>query len=160
MGAPLKPENVRYLVVHCSATPAKMQVDRALIDRWHRDRGWLGIGYHFVIRRDAAVEVGRPISDVGAHVEDHNAESVGICMAGGLAPDAKTPENNFTADQLDALYQLLTLLLQSFPKAQIVGHRDLSKDLNGDGVITPNEWFKACPSFDVPAWWAKRANGL
>jgi hypothetical protein len=30
-----------------------------------------------------------------------------------------------------------------------VGHRDLSPDLNGDGIIQPGEWTKMCPCYDV-----------
>lgn len=141
MPAPLAASAVKYLVVHCSATPPKMRVDRDMIDRWHRERGWLGIGYHFVITRDGVVQKGRELDAVGAHVEGHNHESIGICLAGGVDTSLPAkPEANFTGDQYHALAMLLSTLLQQFPKAQIVGHRDLN----------PN---KACPSFDAGKWW-------
>lgn len=144
MPAPLIPAKVRYLVVHCSATPPKVYVDRNVIDRWHRERGFLGIGYHFVIKRDGVVEMGRQITEVGAHVEGHNSESIGVCMAGGTDTALK-PEDNFTPEQYASLKTVLTGLLQTFPKAEIIGHRDLN----------PN---KACPSFDAKAWWHKEMN--
>lgn len=131
---------VKYLVVHCSATPPKVKVDRDVIDRWHRMRGFLCIGYHFVIRRDGVVEKGRELDEVGAHVEGHNHESLGICMAGGMDAENKHPEQNFTGDQYHALAQLLSTLLKTYTHAQIVGHNQLN----------PN---KACPSFDAPKWW-------
>lgn len=139
MPAKLQAQNVAYIVVHCSATPPQVKVDRAVIDRWHRERGWLGIGYHFVIKRDGTVETGRPLTDVGAHVEGFNEKSVGICLAGGT-DEALKPQDNFTDEQRISLATTLKAMLREFPRAQIVGHRDLNKN-------------KACPSFDVAKWW-------
>jgi N-acetylmuramoyl-L-alanine amidase len=144
---PLEPSGVRFLVVHCSASQpnAKPPVTAAVIDRWHRERGFRKIGYHFVIRRDGVVEPGRTLDEIGAHVEGFNAVSVGVCLAGGVDANLK-PEDNFTSQQKDVLAKLLAGLLQKFPKAEIVGHRDL-----------PNVK-KDCPSFDVKSWWAKVNN--
>lgn len=135
----LKPEKVRYLVVHCSASPPKVKVDRTVIDRWHRERGFLGIGYHYVICRDGTVQVGRAMDQIGAHVVEHNHESIGICLAGGVDEKQK-PEDNFTPEQKTALRKLLGSLLILFRGAEIVGHRDLNPH-------------KDCPSFDVKSWW-------
>lgn len=137
----LLPGDVKFLVVHCSATPPKVDVGVKEIDRWHRDRGFLKIGYHFVIRRDGTVEPGRELDERGAHVEDHNHESIGICMVGGV--DAKMrPANNFTVQQFAALTVLLRKLKDTaYPDAVVQGHRDFP------GVA------KACPSFDVKGWW-------
>ncbi|OHB39606.1 MAG: lysozyme [Phenylobacterium sp. RIFCSPHIGHO2_01_FULL_70_10] len=129
-----------FIVVHCSATPPTHDWGRAEIDRVHRKQGWLGIGYHYVIKRDGTVEEGRPRDTVGAHVEGFNARSIGICMVGGVAADGKKAENNFTPAQFDALAQLLGTLKRVFPKAAIQGHRDFP------GVK------KDCPSFDVRSW--------
>lgn len=137
------------IVVHCSATTASMNWGRADIDRSHRARGFVMIGYHFVIRRDGKIETGRELDKVGAHVEGHNANSIGICMVGGLAAVGGRGENNFTPAQFVALAALLKELRGRYPQTRICGHRDLSKDRNGDGKITPNEWSKECPSFDV-----------
>lgn len=137
--AKLNEHAVKYLVVHCSASPPKVKVDRNVIDRWHRERGFLCIGYHFVIRRDGVVEKGRELDEVGAHVEGHNSESLGVCLAGGVDVNLK-PEANFTDEQHTALATLLSTLLKTYTRAEIVGHCQLN----------PN---KACPSFDVPKWW-------
>lgn len=147
-------KSVDYLVVHCSATPAAKDIGRREIDVMHRQRGFMGIGYHYVIRRNGVVEKGRPDDQPGAHVEGYNSRSLGICMVGGVKPDGKTAECNFEKAQYEALRTLLTTLKARHPDAEIVGHRDLSPDKNRDGIISPNEWLKECPTFDAPAWWA------
>lgn len=147
---------IRYLVVHCSATPASRDVRAKDIDLMHRRQGWAGIGYHYVICRDGKVEKGRADDIPGAHVQGHNSHSLGICMVGGVKPDGKTAETNFTDAQYAALEELLLKLTPHYPAAEVLGHRDLSPDRNGDGKVTKNEWLKECPTFDARAWWAKR----
>lgn len=140
-----------WLVVHCSATPGTMDIGKAEIDRWHRAQGWLMIGYHYVIRRDGKIEIGRPEGAIGSHVQGYNNVSIGISMVGGTDAKGK-PEDNFTSAQYAALAELLRDLKAKYPKAQVCGHRDFSPDKNKDGKITSNEWMKACPSFDVREW--------
>jgi N-acetyl-anhydromuramyl-L-alanine amidase AmpD len=143
------------IVVHCSATGPDTDIGAADIARWHRQRGFDTIGYHFVIRRNGTRETGRPENTVGAHVRGHNLNSIGVCLAGGTNATGK-PDNNFTAAQFASLEALLNELRGRYPKARIYGHRDLSPDKNGDGKITPNEFIKACPSFDVAQWLTQR----
>ncbi len=126
-----------WLIVHCSATTPAMNIGAKEIDQWHRRRGWLGIGYHFVIRRDGTVEKGREITEVGAHVEGYNSSSIGICLVGGVN-DTDNPENNFTPEQFVSLEKLLRDVIAEYPTAKITGHRRFAK--------------KACPSFDVEEW--------
>lgn len=153
----MKPSDVRYLVVHCSATPAARDIGAKEIDLMHRQRGFRKIGYHYIIRRDGRIETGRPPSEPGAHVQGFNSRSLGICLIGGVKPDGKTAETNFTPAQYDALEGLLKRLGPTYPDATILGHRDLSPDTNRDGRITPNEWLKECPTFDVKPWWEARS---
>lgn len=143
---------ITHLVVHCSATPASRDIGAKEIDRMHRERGFLKIGYHYVIKRDGTVEIGRQESEVGAHVTGHNKNSIGICLIGGVAADGKTAERNYTPNQYGSLAALLYGLKGRYRKAEILGHRDLSPDRNGDGKITSNEWLKQCPCFDVREW--------
>lgn len=150
---------INLLAVHCSATPAARDIGVAQIRAMHLQRGFNDVGYHYVIRRDGRVEKGRPDAVVGAHVQGHNARSIGICLIGGVKPDGKTAEANFTPAQYDSLEQLLRQLRKSWPKARICGHRDLSPDRDGDGVVEKHEWLKDCPCFDVAAWWAERTGG-
>jgi N-acetylmuramoyl-L-alanine amidase len=147
-------KSVDYLVVHCSATPANRDIGRAEIDNMHRQRGFRMIGYHFVIRRDGRVEIGRPETEPGAHVEGFNNRSLGICLVGGVLPDGKTAESNFTPAQYNSLASLLRSRTALYPHAEVLGHRDLSPDTNRDGKVSPNEWLKQCPCFDVKPWWA------
>lgn len=132
-----------YLVPHCSATPPKLDIGVNEIRGWHVAKGWSDIGYHFVIRRNGAVEPGRPEDRVGSHVKNHNANTLGICLVGGV--DAKQrPQNNFTPAQWASLQTLLMRLTARYPGAKILGHRDF-----------PNV-HKACPCFDAIKW----ASGL
>jgi N-acetylmuramoyl-L-alanine amidase len=116
-----------------------MDVGAAEIERWHRQRGFLAIGYHFVIRRNGVIEKGRDETVIGAHVENHNATTIGICMVGGIDLMGK-PEDNFTAAQYATLHSLLKELQARYPNTQVLGHRDFPKVA------------KACPSFDVRTW--------
>lgn len=138
---PLTPDGVRFIVLHCSASPPSAKVNAATIDRWHRERGFRKIGYHFVINRDGKVETGREQFEIGAHAENYNAVSVGICLVGGVN-DKNEPEDNFTQAQWKALERVVRQQTNVFPQAKVLGHRDL-----------PNVR-KACPSFDAKAWWA------
>jgi N-acetyl-anhydromuramyl-L-alanine amidase AmpD len=140
-----------YIVIHCSATPPGSDIGADEIDDWHKQRGWSGIGYHAVIRRDGQIEFGRHFDEAGAHVKGQNYRSVGVCMVGGV-DEQGAAEDNFNDEQHDSLTTVIAMLQRAYPDAEVVGHRDLSPDLNGDGVITANEWIKDCPSFDVAEW--------
>lgn len=146
-------KTVKYLVVHCSATPALRDIGVAEIRSMHKQRGFNDVGYHYVIRRDGRLEKGRADTVVGAHVSGFNSASLGICLVGGINEKGWS-ENNFTASQFAALRQLLTTLKAKHTTAEILGHRDLSPDKNGDGKISRNEWMKDCPCFDVRDWLA------
>lgn len=140
--------SIHYLVVHCSATIEGKDFDAKDIDAWHKKRGWSGIGYHYVIKLDGAIEKGRPDSKIGAHVKGYNKHSLGICYIGGLAKN-QAPKDTRTPQQKAALENLLIDLKIKHPKAEIRGHRDFSKDLNGNGFIEPFEFSKTCPCFNA-----------
>ena len=131
---------ITELIVHCSATPEGKSFSVADIDRWHRQRGWNGIGYHFVIYLDGSIHTGRRLSQIGAHCKGHNANSIGICYIGGCNSYGKSPKDTRTAAQKTALSTLLKELKKQFPNASIHGHMDFAP--------------KACPSFDATAEYA------
>jgi len=88
---------INKIIIHCSATKEGNNVTAATIGQWHKDRGWRGIGYHYVVALDGTIEYGRSIYETGAHVKNHNEGSIGICYIGGLgssmeAKDTRTPE--------------------------------------------------------------------
>lgn len=127
--------NITKIIVHCSATPEGRDYSVADIDRWHKQRGWQGIGYHYVVYRDGSVHPGRPVEQIGAHTSGHNANSIGVCYIGGVAADGKTPKDTRTPAQRAALRDLVELLRAEYPNATIHGHREFAN--------------KACPSFNV-----------
>lgn len=135
-----KRNNTDHIVIHCSATPPGMNIGVREIARWHRDKGWLAIGYHFVIRRDGNVEKGRELEDIGAHARGFNNRSIGICLVGGVN-EHNEPQDNFTEEQKRNLALLVDQMLTIWPDSKVVGHRDLP------GV------HKDCPCFDVAPWW-------
>lgn len=142
-------DNIHTAVIHCSATKEGVWVDAAEIDKWHRDRGWSMIGYHRVIRLDGSVEQGRPYTRRGAHVRGNNVNTLGYCMIGGLDAEGKS-KNTFTDQQMHALMAELVNVRELCKNInKVCGHRDFSPDLNGDGLITPDEWIKDCPCFSV-----------
>ncbi|MCK3654897.1 N-acetylmuramoyl-L-alanine amidase [Pasteurellaceae bacterium Macca] len=163
---------IRKVVIHCSATQngksLRTQTHTAAqtIDGWHKGRGFQRltknynafnphlqhIGYHYVIDTDGTVETGRKCGEIGAHVKGHNMYSVGICLVGGITPEGKN-HGEFTEKQWYALHRLIRELEAKYSTIeQVCGHRDLSPDINGDGTISPNEWVKSCPCFDVWEW--------
>lgn len=132
---------VTTLIVHCSATKPDMDIGADEIRDWHvNDNGWSDIGYHWVIRRGGTIDVGRDEEIQGAHARGHNADSIGVCMVGGIN-DAGDPDCNFTADQWAALEAVVRSALDQYGDLQIIGHRDVST--------------KDCPCFDVGAWAAR-----
>lgn len=134
-------KNTNWIVVHCSATRPVQDIGVKEIRQWHKAKGWQDIGYHFVIRRDGRIEKGRPANVIGSHVAGHNADSVGVCMVGGLADKAPwAPAASYTPAQWKALEGLLKTLVKAYPKAKVRGHRDFPKVA------------KACPCFDAIPW--------
>lgn len=152
---------ISEIIIHCSATPEGKDYTVSDIDRWHKARGFcspsgIHIGYHFVIYRDGSIHPGRPLSETGAHAgSSHNPHSIGVCYIGGVdAKNSKIAKDTRTEAQKASLLSLLKDLKTKFPEARILGHRDTSPDLNHDGVISKNEWLKACPSFDAASEYA------
>lgn len=127
---------ITEIIIHCSATPEGRDYTVDDIRRWHKDRGWSDIGYHYVIYRNGHIEPGRDVDIIGAHCVGHNTHSIGICYVGGVARDCKTAKDTRTLAQKAALLSLLVDLHKLYPKAIIVGHRDYDKG-------------KACPSYDA-----------
>lgn len=97
------------------------------VNRWHLERGWTGIGYHFYIRKDGRIYRGRPEWAVGAHAQGHNGRSVGICVEGAYMTEAMPKA------QFDALVGLVREEMAKYPGAKVLRHRDVnSTDCPGD----------------------------
>lgn len=126
------------IIWHCAATREGQEVSVEEIRRWHRDRGWSDIGYHYVIELDGTVRTGRPLAVTGAHVRGQNTGSIGICYVGGLDKKGK-PKDTRTTAQKKSLHELTAALRQRFPGATVHGHNEFAN--------------KACPCFDARADW-------
>lgn len=94
-------EDIKRIFVHCSDSTWG---DADIIDQWHKQKGWSGIGYHYVITNgiinygdkyhisvDGVIQGGRDVNIKGAHCKGNNYNSIGICLIG---------KHTFTAKQL------------------------------------------------------------
>lgn len=131
---------ITHIIVHCSDSTFG---DVELIDSWHKERGWSGIGYHNVILNgyrnkwdfnefeNGYIENGRDLEKVGAHCIGHNKNSIGICLIG---------EKMFTYEQLTSLIGLLYEFMDKYniPAENVLGHYETEK-ANG----------KTCPNFNM-----------
>lgn len=142
------------IIIHCSDSPEGRNDKAEDIRKWHKQRGFNDIGYHYVIDLDGTVEQGRPIEQAGAHCTGHNAHSIGICYIGGAywrdgvnakgkpikGKDGKAvliPKDTRTILQRMAMKELVAQLREQFPHATVHGHREFAN--------------KACPCFDIQA---------
>jgi len=122
---------IRYLVVHCADTPDDEALTALDLHKMHLGFGWDGVGYHRIINRDGTIEHGRPDYWIGAHVYEHNHESLGVCLIG---------RSQFTDAQMQALDDVLRAWKARHPTAEIRGHCDFDNTK------------KTCPNFDAGAW--------
>lgn len=129
--------SVRFLVVHCSATRCNRDYTAAQLKEDHKKRGFYDVGYHFYIRKDGTMTQHRFLLEVGAHARPYNRCSIGICYEGGLDENGN-PHDTRTVAQRARLSDVLMRLRRLFPKAKVVGHRDL-----------PGTAPKNCPCFDA-----------
>lgn len=125
------------IIIHCSATPEGKDYTAEDIGRWHRERGFSEIGYHYVIYRDGSIHKGRDVTKTGAHCKGQNARSIGVCYVGGMDAAGKQPKDTRTPQQKAALRALVAQLKQEYPGATVHGHNEFAA--------------KACPCFDAKA---------
>jgi N-acetylmuramoyl-L-alanine amidase len=146
----LKKRDIDLIVIHCSASKETVNYTFEQCIKDHRARGFATCGYHRFISRDGTIHKGREFDITGAHVKGHNLNSIGICYEGGLDKNGK-PADTRTEAQMEALNQCIIEAINYSGKKvkRICGHRDLSLDLNGNGVVEPDEWTKECPCFDA-----------
>lgn len=130
-----QPRYISKLIVHCSATPEGKDYTTEDIKRWHLQRGFNNIGYHYVIYRDGSIHKGRSDTVAGAHVSGQNSNSIGICYIGGMDAANKKAKDTRTEEQKESLIKLLKELKQKYPYATIHSHFEFAN--------------KACPSFNA-----------
>jgi len=143
---------LKYLVIHCTATPEGRKVTSAEIRKWHCSavskggRGWKQVGYTDMIHIDGMIE--RLVkNNEDANVDPwevtngavgYNSVSRHIVYVGGMSMDNKSPKDTRTAAQLKAMEAYVKDFHRRFPEVKIVGHNQLAA--------------KACPSFNVQNW--------
>lgn len=132
-------DSVKFLVLHCSATRCNQDYSVEQLRRDHKSRGFYDVGYHFYIRKDGTMTQHRFLLEVGAHARPFNRCSIGICYEGRLNEQAQ-PCDTRTPEQTERIVDVLSRLHRLFPKAKIVGHRDL-----------PGTTPKECPCLDAHA---------
>jgi N-acetylmuramoyl-L-alanine amidase len=125
---------IKKIILHCSDSDDSLDFGLKDINEWHKLRGFMspsGIpcGYHFIVRRDGNVEIGRPVTEIGAHCKGHNSDSIGICWIGRKAPSPK---------QSESFLKLIRRLMDQYkiPVDKVFGHKEFE----------PN---KTCPNLDM-----------
>lgn len=132
---------VKYLTIHCAATPEGRDVKAATITQW--DKAKFGqTSYHWVIELDGHMERTLRDDQKGAHVGGANTGNIGICYVGGMDRQMGAPKDTRTAAQKTSLRTLIRTYQERYPGIVIRGHTDW-----------PNV-AKACPSFSVADWLA------
>ena len=138
---------ITRIFIHCSFTKPRTGragsplIGAAEIRKWHvEERGWRDIGYHYVVKRNGVLELGRPLDQAGAHVAGYNKDSIGICLVGGMNKTTGKAVNDYTDEQWQTLRMIVGGLMIQFPKAEVLGHNDVTTT-------------KTCPNFDVREWW-------
>lgn len=144
---------LKYLVIHCTATPEGRKVTSDEIRHWHTDsiskggRGWKQVGYTDMIHLDGQIErlvrnnedMQVDAFEVTNGAKGYNSVARHIVYVGGMSRDGKMPMDTRTNAQKKTLANYIRGFHSRFPQVLIVGHRDLNSA-------------KACPSFDVCAW--------
>lgn len=153
----MRTRKISRIVIHCSGASAS-QTARSIIDYHKRPvekggRGWKNPGYHYIVEASGLVVVALEETRIANGAKGYNADSIHICYTGGVDSEGK-PCDTRTPGQKRSLLMLLKALRRRFPKIPIVGHRDLSPDVDHNGKIDPYEWIKACPSFDAAGEYA------
>ena len=127
--------DLNRIILPCAATREGKDFSVDTIREWHvNGRGWSDIGYHWVIRLDGSIEVGRPLEKSGAHTKGHNKDSVGVCYIGGCDADGK-PKDTMNPEQEKAWRMIVLSLRTLYGDLTIHGHNEFAN--------------KACPSFIV-----------
>ncbi len=133
----LKSSNIKYLIVHHSATARDTTTFEA-VKKYHISKGWGDIGYHFFITPEGKVLPGRAENVVGAQcqADSMNFKSLGICLPGNFMNEVPTTQ------QLASLLNLLQKLMSKYniPKENVLGHREVN------GAST------ACPGDNLQRW--------
>jgi N-acetyl-anhydromuramyl-L-alanine amidase AmpD len=120
---------IDLIVVHCSDSDNPAHDDVSVINQWHLERGFSGVGYHYFIKNNGDIQKGRPDEKIGAHVKGCNKSSLGVCLHG---------RKRFTKEQFKSLQTLLVKLIIEYglTSTSVKEHNKLDKT-------------KTCPNFII-----------
>lgn len=139
---------ISRIFLHCTASWQGSTTIESLKAEF-KSKGWQSPGYHWVIFPDGKVVNLLDESRVANGVKHYNKNSIHVAWVGGI--DKTHPEgiDNRTPEQKVALFDLMTKLKLRYPDAFIMGHRDISPDLNNNGIVDPWERIKNCPCLET-----------
>lgn len=142
--------NINRIFVHCTASWQETTTEESLLAEFKKN-GWKRPGYHYVVKTDGNIIEMLADNYVANGVKNYNQNSIHVAWIGGLlkAGGKILPCDNRTPQQKQALFDLLTKLKLKYRSAIILGHRDISPDLNHNGIVDPWERIKQCPCFDA-----------
>lgn len=116
-----KTNKIYLIILHHTASASATVED---INNSHLNRGWAGIGYHFLIQPDGTIDEARPIKYVGSHCAGNNSSSIGIALVGDFRKTKPTKQ------QLESLEMLVAELKDQYPSIKrVLNHNDLYKTL-------------------------------
>lgn len=152
---------ITRIFVHCTAS-WQLNTTVESLKAEFKSKGWKNPGYHYVVFPDGKIVQMLAEELVANGVKDYNAHSIHVAWVGGIGyreyqdggvirqdRSKMVSVDNRTKQQKLALFDLLTKLKLKYRNAQIMGHRDISPDLNHNGVVDPWERIKDCPCFDA-----------
>ncbi len=149
-----EPKEIKYLIIHCTATPPELIVTKQMIEQWHLiERGWSKLGYSDIIHQDGRLE---NLTDYNTdNILDYNEITWGvkglngisrhIVYTGGVDEDFK-PCDTRTKAQKESLLTYVKFMILRYPDIKIAGHNQFSG--------------KACPSFNVVKWLTENRIGF
>lgn len=137
---------IERIFVHCTAGSQKQTIEDLKAE--FKAKGWKNSGYHYAVMPSGRIEQMLPEEEISNGVQGYNSTSINVAYIGGIDRNGKAVDNR-TSEQKKSLVDLLKQLRQRYPKARIMGHRDISPDKNGNGIIDPWERIKECPCFDA-----------
>lgn len=153
--AKVEKSHIDAIMVHCTADREGTNKTMEDVRAHHLSLGWVDIGYNYIIELDGTVKKGRSLDIDGAHCSykgssgvPYNKHSIGVCYIGGTDKNGN-PKDTRTEKQKQAMHKLIKELCEQYNIKEVIGHRDVSPDQNGDGVISSWEWGKQCPCFDA-----------
>jgi len=129
---------VNRVFLHCSASDRPEHDNPQTMEKWHLERKFKEIGYHFYIDKAGHIYEGRSLNTNPAAQAGHNANTIAICC-GGL--------KTFTVEQKRAVRALCLYLEHLIKGLTFHGHCEVNTG-------------KTCPVYPYKEWLELNDNGI